>query len=222
MDMTAGEKPRRQRRKQARPGEIIDAAMDVFAEKGFAATKLEEVARRAGVAKGTLYLYFETKDDLFRAVARAAIASNLEAIERAATAFDGSLADLVPLLLARAASGMGDNRIPAIARMVIAEARSFPDLARIWHDDVASKVLGLVTCIVARAQARGEVAEGDPRLHAFSILGPMLAALLFHQVFGGVGAPLPDLGALATQHANTVLRGLLRTKDEAKAEGGAP
>lgn len=209
--MTVEGKPRRQRRKDARPGEIIDAAMDVFAEKGFAAAKLDEVASRAGVAKGTLYRYFETKDDLFRAVAQAAIASNLEAIQSGAETFEGSLAEFLPVLLARAASLGGDSRLPAIARMVISESRSFPDLARVWHDDVASKVLALLSGIIARGQKRGEIQDGDPRLHAFSIIGPMMMAILFREIFGGTGAELPDLSSLAKQHADTVLRGLKTT-----------
>ena len=73
---------KRRRRKDARPAEIINAAMDVFVEHGFAGAKLTDVAKRAGVAKGTLYLYFETKEDLFRATAREALTANLEAVEQ--------------------------------------------------------------------------------------------------------------------------------------------
>ena len=104
---------------------------------------------------------------------------------------------------------MSASRLPAIARMVIGESRNFPDLARIWHDDVVAGVIRTVAKIIARAQARGEVAPGDPRLHAFSLMGPMVMAMLFREVFGGVGGNPPDLSALADQHARTALRGLL-------------
>jgi transcriptional repressor AefR-like protein len=104
---------------------------------------------------------------------------------------------------------MEGGRVPAIARMVIGESRNFPDLARIWHDDVVASVIGMLTGIIARAQARGEVAPGDPRLHAFSLMGPMVMAMLFREVFGGVGGNPPDLPALAEQHARSALRGLL-------------
>jgi hypothetical protein len=83
------------------------------------------------------------------------------------------------MLLSRAAEMMTGGRLPAIARMVIGESRKFPDLARIWHDDVAARVVHMVAGIIARAQARGEVAPGDPRLHAFSLMGPMVMAMLF-------------------------------------------
>src|ERR1700761_7025455 len=100
-----------QRRKTARPAEIIDAAFSVFAETGYAAAKLDEIARRAGVSKGALYLYFETKEDLFRAVVKTAIAPNFEKIRTAAESFDGPIAGLVPMLLPAMAAMIQKSRI---------------------------------------------------------------------------------------------------------------
>lgn len=204
-----GEKPKWNRRKEARPAEIIDAAIDEFAEKGFANAKLDDVAKRAGVAKGTLYRYFDTKEALFRAVVREALATQLLDVEKAASAFQGSLAEFVPMLLHRAANRMGNDRLPGIARMVLTESRAFPDLAAIWYDELASRMLALISEVIAKAQARGEVRPGDPRLYAFSILGPMAMAALFHEVFGSGRPTEPDLDKLADQHAETILRGLL-------------
>ena len=214
--MADGE-PRWRRRKDARPSEIVEAALEVFAEKGFAAAKLEDVARRAGISKATLYLYFATKEEIFHAVARAAVGSLGEGLGSQTEGVDVSFAELAPRLLSCAAGMMKGGRVPAIARMVIGESRNFPDLARIWHDDVVTRVIGMVTGIIARAQARGEVAPGDPRLHAFSLMGPMVMAMLFSEVFGGVAANPPDLQALADQHAGTALRGLLMP-EAAKAD----
>ena len=201
--------PKWRRRKEARPGEIVDAALAVFAEKGFAVAKLDDIARRAGISKATLYLYFETKEDIFRAVATKAVASLLEALESPAEGSDAPFTELAPTLLSLAARMMSSERLPAIARIVIGESRNFPDLARIWHDDVVSRVMGVVTAIIARAQARGEVAPGDPRLHTFSLMGPMVMAMLFREVFVRVNANSPDLQALADQHSRSALRGLL-------------
>ena len=214
----SSDKPKWRRRKAARPGEIVDAALEVFAEKGFAAAKLDDIARRAGISKATLYLYFETKEEIFRAVARAAVASLREALEAPAEASGGLFAEFAPRLLLRAAGMMAGGRVPTIARMVIGESRNFPDLARIWHDNVVDSVIGILTAIIARSQARGEVAPGDPRLHAFSLMGPMVMAMLFREVFGGTGANPPDLQALADQHAHTALRGLLMPTTE-EADG---
>src|SRR5262252_625743 len=98
--------PRWRRRKEARPGEIIDVALEVFAEKGFAAAKLDDIARRAGISKATLYLYFETKEEIFRAVAQAAVAALLGPLETPAEASDGLFAEFAPRLLSRAAEIM--------------------------------------------------------------------------------------------------------------------
>jgi AcrR family transcriptional regulator len=198
----------RRRRKEARPDEIIDAALALFAERGFGATRLEDVARRAGVAKGTLFVYFAGKDELFRAVARRVLATHLDRLQHASADLDRPLAELLPGLLAQAAR-IGQGALPGMARLLIAEARTFPDLARVWHEEVAGKVLGLLTAAIARAQARGEVRPGDPALHAFSILGPMMAATLYREVFNDARGTLPDLDALAAQHAGSVLHGIL-------------
>jgi len=209
--MTRDERPRR-RRKEARPSEIIEAAIEIFGERGFGAARLEDVARRAGVAKGTLFVYFPTKQDLFLAVARTILTTNLERLQQVAADPERPLAMLVPQLLAQIAI-VGETRIPIMMRVLIAESRTFPELARIWHDEVASKVLALVTAAIERAQSRGEIRSGDPLLQAFSIIGPMFFAVLAREVLGGTGAVLPDLHKLAAQHASTVLKGLLVSGD---------
>jgi AcrR family transcriptional regulator len=205
----ADDAPKFRRRKTARPAEIVEAALDVFAEKGFAAARLDDIALRAGVSKGALYLYFETKEDLFRAVVRTAVTPNIDAIKVVAEAFNGPFAELAPMILARAARILAANRLGAVVKMVVGESRNFPDLARIWHDDVVAVMLDLMTGFITRAQASGEVAPGDPRLHAFSLAGPMIMAVLYREVFGDAVTDAPDLAALATQHGRTVLHGLL-------------
>jgi len=205
--MTAS--PPRRRRKEARPSEIVAAAMAVFAEEGFGRARMEDVARRAGVAKGTVFVYFPTKHDLFRAVAQDLLDVNFKGLEAAASAPDLPLETFVPLLLGQAARA-GEGGVPSIARILIAEARTFPDLARVWHDEVVARMLTILTAAIARAQARGEVRDGDPRLHAFSIFGPLMAGVLFREIFRDVETELPDLKALAAQHAATILAGLRR------------
>lgn len=201
--------PRWRRRKTARPTEIVAAALEVFAEKGYAGARLDEIAARAGISKGALYLYFETKEELFRAVVREAVAPNIEAARALAEGFPGSFAQLVPLLLGRVAQIATSSRAPAVAKMVIGESRNFPDLARIWHDTVVSQAIGLISGLVARAQANGEVVPGDPRLHALSIASPLVVGMLWREVFVPAGAEPIDIAALAAQHGQTVLHGLL-------------
>ena len=210
--MPVGE-PKWRRRKDARPAEIVAAALAVFAEKGFAAARLDDIAARAGVSKGALYLYFETKQDLFAAVVRDAVSPNIAMVEAAAMTMDLPFDQIARLFLARAADLMTTSPVGLVAKMVIGESRNFPDLARIWHDEVVSRVLGVVTGLIERAQARGEIRPGDPRFHALALIGPLLMGVLWREVLVPVGAQPLDLKALARQHVETVLHGLL-------AEGG--
>ena len=201
--------PRWQRRAENRPGEICAAALEVFAEKGFAAARLEEIARRAGVSKGTLYLYFKDKEDLFRAVVRDTVAPNIEVIRASLAKAEIPFAQVVRLFLPRFAEITGRVPVGAVAKMVIGESRNFPELAKVWHDHVASKAIGMIAELIAQAQTKGEVRPGDPRLHAFTLMGPMLMGLLWRETLQPVGGAALDVEALAAQHAESVLAGLL-------------
>ena len=202
--------PRWQRRAEDRPREICAAALEVFADKGFAAARLDEIARRAGVSKGTLYLYFEDKEDLFRAVVRDTIAPNIEAVGMAVVAAEMPFGDVVRIFLSRFAEIAAKAPIGRVPKIVIGESRNFPELAKVWHDEVASKAIGLLTGLIEKAQARGEVRAGDPRLHAFSLMGPMVLGLLWRETLQPVGGDPVDLAKLAKQHGETVLAGLLK------------
>jgi AcrR family transcriptional regulator len=202
--------PKFQRRSEDRPREICAAALDVFSEKGFAAARLDEIARRAGVSKGTLYLYFKDKEDLFRAVVRDAIAPNVEAITSTIATLDAPFPAVVRSFLAGFAEREARLPIGAVAKMVVGESRNFPELARVWHDEVASKAIGALAAFVEGAQRRGEVRAGDPRLYAFSLMGPMVLGALWRATLVPAGGEPLDIEALAKQHAETVLEGLLK------------
>ena len=128
--MTATATPPRQRRPQARPQELLDAALQLFVEKGYSATRSEQVAARAGVSKGTLYLYFQSKEELFKAVVRSNISALIAEGQAVADSFDGSSAQLLRLLMQTWWQRVGDTRAGGICKIVITEARNFPELAR--------------------------------------------------------------------------------------------
>ena len=203
--------PKWRRRKDARPGEIVAAAYEVFAEKGFAAARLDDIAMRAGVSKGALYLYFETKQDIFEAVVKDAIAPNIGAIETFAMSFPGSFADLARLMIGRIASLATASPLGKVVKMVIGESGNFPEIARIWHDDAVARGLGLFTRLIERAQERGEVRAGDPRSYALSLMSPLLVSVIFRETFVPVGAKPFDIPALMQQHLDTVLPGMAAT-----------
>lgn len=214
MDAPAETSPKWRRRKTARPGEIAAAALEVFAEKGFAAARLDDIAARAGLSKAALYRYYETKTDLFRAVVAEAVTPNVAYVKTMTETYPGSFASLLPLVLARVAVLTEALPVGPVLKMVIGESRNFPDLARIWHETVVGQGLALLTGLIRRAQERGEIRPGDPRMHAISIMGPMLMGVIWREVFVPVGAEPICLPDLAVQHGRTVLAGLA---PEAKA-----
>ncbi len=200
--------PKFRRRPADRPREILAAALEVFAAYGFQAARLEEVAKRAGVSKGALYLYFETKADLFRAVVRDAISPNLEqvkAMAMAAVPFDQAARMGIGMLARKVVT---DRRITGVVKLVIAESRNHPELATIWHETVVEPGLQMLSGLIAEAQRRGEVRAGDPRLFAMGLMGPMVLSMVWRETFEPVGAEPLDVVALADQHVDTVLRGM--------------
>jgi len=202
-------RPKFQRRAEDRPREICAAALDVFAEKGFAAAKLDEIASRAGVSKGTLYLYFKDKEELFRAVVRDTVSPNVDHLRDAIMASDLPVAQIVPMFLARLSMVASTMPLGRVVKMVIGESGNFPELAKVWHDQVVSKALGAMIGLIEKAQAKGEVRPGDPRFHAFSLMGPMLMGLMYREVLQPAGGAPIDIEALARQHSETALDGLL-------------
>jgi len=196
------------RRKEARPEEILSAALESFAERGFAATRIEDVAARAGISKGTLYLYFDGKEELFKAVVRQALLPNLARIEALAASFEGPSGSLLERLLASIA-GVVESRVGAIPKLVIAEAGNFPDLARFYLDEVVHRGLGLIATILRRGIARGEFRAIDVDHAVFCVIAPLLIAALWKNSLEphDQAGPL-DVQALVRAHLDLLLRGL--------------
>lgn len=200
--------PKFRRRPDARPGEIVAAGLEVFSEQGFAAARMEEVARRAGVSKGAIYRYFETKGDLFRAVVGTAILPNIEAIKMMmaqAPSFEIAVRTAAPALAQRV---MTNRQITGVIRLIVAESRTHPELAELWYGSVVEPGLRMMTGVIEQAQSRGQVRAGDPRLFAMGLMGPMLLSLIWRETFEPIGAPALDVGALVDQHIETVLKGM--------------
>jgi len=207
---TAGaERPRRwRRRKDARPAEILAAALSVFAEKGFAAAKLDDVAAKAGVSKGTLYLYFDSKEALFKAVVRATLLPNLTAAETMAKTGAGPIAGILAAMLRNLARAIVETGIGAIPKLIISEAGRFPELARFYHDEVIARAVSLISGMVARGVVRGEFRPVDPRHVVYLTIAPVLVAALWRETFERHGAPRLDPLALIEQHIDILLHGL--------------
>lgn len=205
--------PKWRRQKETRPADIVRAALDVFSEKGFAGAKMEEIAARAGVSKGAPYLYFPTKEDLFRAVVREVVEPNIEPMLQLANGHEGPLEPLLRGMTQHVAHVATTTQLGRVVKLVISESNTFPEIARIWHDTVIGQALGAMAELIARAQVRGEVRPGDARSHAISIISPLLLGVIYRETFVPVGGTPFDLSDLMKQHLDTVLPGLLIRKD---------
>jgi AcrR family transcriptional regulator len=200
----------RARRKEARPAELLEAALTTFQAKGFAATRMEDIATAAGVAKGTVYLYYPSKQAIFEALVRERLLPNLGRVqEHLAASPPGAAAQLRTLAMAVARMA-SDQRIIAVPRLVLAEAANFPDLARFYREEVIARGLALVGGIVARGVAAGEFREVDPDLAARIFMAPMLLSALWQATFAPVeGAPIPP-EQLIELHLDMFIRALAR------------
>lgn len=200
--------PRWRRRKEARPREIVDAALTVFGERGFAAARLDDVAARAGVSKGTLYLYFPNKEELFKAVVRQAILPNLEVAERLLAGAQGPSFAVLETLLTLFAARVLKSRAGAIPKLIIAEAGNFPDLARFYHDEVIRRAFALLAAVLERGVARGEFRPVDVDSTVRLIVAPMLMSALWRSSFEALETHPPDVPALLSAHLDALRRTL--------------
>lgn len=170
----ASEPQRRTRRKNARPGELLAAALDLFVEKGYAATRVEEVAARAGVSKGTLFLYFASKEDLFKAVVRENIAGRFAEWQLELDAFEGDSEALLRHCYAVWWQRIGSTKAAGITKLMCSEARNFPALAHFYHQEVMLPGAALVRRILERGIARGEIRPLDLDTGIYLVLAPMM------------------------------------------------
>jgi AcrR family transcriptional regulator len=175
--------PRWERRKQARPGELLDAALDQFVEKGYAATRLDDVAARAGVSKGTLYLYYASKEELFKAVVRQNIVPLLEASERDVAQSNATSAELLGGFFRQWWSSFGATRLSGIAKLVVGEAGNFPELARFFQQEVVVRHALLLRSIIERGTRQREFRPVDVDACIHLWLSPMvLRAIWEHSI----------------------------------------
>ena len=205
--------PVRQRRKQARPQELLNAALELFVEKGFAATRSEEVATRAGVSKGTLYLYFPSKEELFKAVVRSNISALIAEGQRIADQFDGSSAQLLRLLMHTWWQRVGDTHAGGIFKIVIAEARNFPDLAQFCIDEVVLPAHRLISGTLQRGIDLGEFRKLPVNEATHTLIAPMLFEALHKHSIGACPVMGPDMNPtlLIDTQIDLMLHGLKRT-----------
>ena len=203
---------KRERRKEARPGELLDAALDLFVEKGFAATRSEEVAARAGVSKGTLFLYFPSKEELFKAVVRENISGRFAEWNEEFDQFEGSTADMVRMCFKVWWERIGATSASGITKLVVSEARNFPDIAAFYHREVIVPGERLIRRIFERGVERGEFEVADLDYAKFLIIAPMIYLIMMKHSFGACVPASQDVDAqrYIDMQVDTLLSGLVK------------
>lgn len=200
------------RRKEARPGEILEAALDLFAEKGFAATKLAEVAKRAGVSKGTVYLYFESKEALFQALVKEMVLPHIEQSEHTVDEYEGATVDLMSGLVQFWLDNIIHTKVCGIPKLVIAEAKNFPEIAKFYVDNVVNRGTAMVERILQRGVDRKEFDIKDIRHSARAVIAPMIFAAIWEQSLAPFDKRPYDADKYMKVHLDIMLNGLLKKK----------
>jgi AcrR family transcriptional regulator len=200
----------RHRRKAARPQELLGAALELFVEKGFRATRSEEVAARAGVSKGTLYRYFPSKEELFKAVVRTRLSALIAEGQQLADHFDGSSAELLRRLMHSWWLRVGDTPAGGIFKIIVAEVRNFPELAQFYSDEVVVPAQRLISGTLQRGVDRGEFRCVPMAEATQTLVSPLLFLALHRHSVGACTAQAQtlDAAALIDTHIDLMLNGL--------------
>lgn len=170
---------RRERRKDARPGELMAAALSLFVEKGFAGTRVEEVAQRAGVSKGTLFLYFPSKLDLFKAVVRDNIVGCFAEWNTLLDNYEGSTADLVRLTMRQWWERIGATQASGITKIIMSEGAVFPEIAAFYRQEVIEPGNALIHRVLSRGMTRGEFHSLNLDHAIPSVIAPMIFMIMW-------------------------------------------
>ncbi|SEL17588.1 transcriptional regulator, TetR family [Roseateles sp. YR242] len=204
--------PVRQRRKEARPQELLDAALALFVEKGFAATRSEEVAVRAGVSKGTLYLYYPSKEELFKAVIRESLGSKIAEGREELDKHQGPMTDLLVWMMREWWARLGLTAAGGIMKIMLAEARNFPEIAAFYVEEVIEPSCAMLAEVIRRGVASGEFRPVDPDAAVHVLIGPILHLVLHQHSMGACGlelGPKKDPEAVIALHLELLFKGLL-------------
>jgi TetR/AcrR family transcriptional regulator len=198
------------RRKEARPGELLDAALDLFVAKGFAATRVEEVAVKAGVSKGTLFLYFNSKQELFEAVVRENIGNHINQGMVEIDNFTGTTTDMLGIAMFAWWERVGNTKASGISKLVMSESSNFPALAHFYQEAVVKPGQQLIRAILQRGIDRGEFRSLNMDYAVYSVIAPLMFLTMWKHSLGASGLDTPlDPKDYINSQADIVVRGIL-------------
>jgi len=208
--------PRYQRRKEERPAEITQAALEAFARNGYAATRVDEVAKRAGVSKGLLYLYFKTKEELFKAVIRSAVVPRVDALKMAVTETELSAEEFLRGPFLEFMKNLPDSPVRVVVRLLIAEGPKHPDLTAYYCDQVISGGIAALRQIISRGVRNGEFHQSKLDEYPQLLIAPALLSMIWKTLFQ---EHLPiDTDKLLETHIELMLRAIKVNGDDGGAK----
>ena len=200
--------PRWRRRKDTRPAEILVAAQEIFGERGYDATRLEDVGRRAGCTKGTVFLYYESKAELFKAAVREAITPMVRDTEKAVEEHQGSARELLIKVLTLRWEHMERTRLTGLVKLLLTETGKYPDLARFYNDEFFDRGQALLRKVIQRGVERGEFRKLDVDQAARVVVAPLLFAAVWRHTFEPVASSPIELNEYFTTSLEIMLAGL--------------
>lgn len=203
------------RRAEARPDEVLDAALSVFVEKGFSATKVDDIARQAGVSKGTVYLYFPSKEALLEGIVKRAMAPIADSAAPDLAQFEGDPRLPIAMLLHMLSHQLGQPDKIAILKLILREVMNFPAIAEMYRRHVLDKMVPALIGLIARGVEQGYLRPVDPELTIRSVVGPLIAHIALSEIFGIRPADGMAMERLVENHIDILFRGIGADPQEA-------
>ncbi|WP_432723684.1 TetR/AcrR family transcriptional regulator [Jeongeupia wiesaeckerbachi] len=204
------------RRKEARPHEILEAALELFAEKGYAATRIDEIAKRAGVTRGTPYLYFAGKEDIFKALINELLLPALDEAEAVLDDVEGDASERLRCVVHLWWKSMGETRLSALPKLMVAEAGNFPEVAQLYNDQFVARGEAIFRQVIEAGIASGEFRPIDVEYVLHVLCAPVVMAML-SRYMPSSHAQLDPIRYLDTL-LDLVLHGLYPHPDSTRSE----
>lgn len=200
--------PKFRRRAEARPDEVLDAALDLFMEKGFAATRVEDIAKRAGLSKGAVYLYFSSKEAILEGLVHRAILPVAQSALSTLDAYEGDPRVIIALVIRTLGARFSDPQTLAIPKVVLREVLGFPHLAEMYRREVLDRAIPALEKLVARGIEQGYLRPVDPELTVRSIVGPIMVHAVLAEVFGVMPKGGLEIDKLIDNHLTILFDGM--------------
>lgn len=203
-----GRGPKFRRRAEARPDEVLDAALDLFMEKGFAATRVEDIAKRAGLSKGAVYLYFPSKEKILEGIVRRAVVPIAETALSFARGYEGDPRLVITMVMKMVGGKLSDPRILAIPKVIFREVLGFPELAQMYRREVLDKVIPVIIALIRKGIDEGYLRPVDPELTIRSLVGPIMLHVAMAEIFGMMPGDGFAVDRLIDNHLSILFDGL--------------